>query len=78
MGLKSRDSVERLIKSGQLRSVKLRKRRMVVAQSVKDLIAKLAEEEYRATRQRSPKELAQAAAVGAAVDAAQEPAPEAA
>jgi len=50
LDLKCRDTVERMIKAGQLTSVKIGKRRMVVAQSVRDWIARqLAEQSTKET-----------------------------
>ena len=50
LDLKCRDTVERMIKAGQLTSIKIGKRRMVVAQSVRDLIARqLAEQSTQKT-----------------------------
>ena len=50
LDLKCRDTVERMIKAGQLTSIKIGKRRMVVAQSVRDLIARqLAEQSTKET-----------------------------
>jgi hypothetical protein len=40
MGLKCRDTVERLIKAGELQAISIRHRKMVIAQSVRDLIAR--------------------------------------
>ena len=50
LDLKCRDTVERMIKAGQLTSIKIGKRRMVVVQSVRDLIAReLAEQSTQKT-----------------------------
>jgi hypothetical protein len=40
MGLKCRDTVERLIKAGELQAIRIRHRKMVIAQSVRDLIVR--------------------------------------